>query len=100
MIRVFAFNLFILLCCIYFGFHLVWGQKGYIKYREVYSIFENKEREVAKIEAQRVVLEGKNSLFSRNALDLDALDEYARRALGIAGRGDYVIPVIGVIQKK
>ena len=100
MIRIFVFNLFILLCCVYFGFHLVWGQKGYIKYREVYSIFENKVREVSNLEAQRVVLEGKNSLFSRNALDLDALDEYARKALGIAGRVEYVIPVNGADQKK
>ena len=100
MIRVFIFNLFIFLCCIYFGFHLVWGQKGYIKYLEVHDVFENKVRDVERLEAQRVLLESKNSLFSLNALDLDALDEYARKALGIARKGEYVIPVSALEKKK
>ena len=93
MIRVFIFNLFIALCCVYFGFHLIWGQRGYIRYKESYSVFENKIAEFSSLEAQRVVLEKKNSLFESSALDLDALDEYVRRVLAIASKNDSVIPV-------
>jgi cell division protein FtsB len=100
MIRIFIFNFFIFLCCLYFGFHLIWGQKGYVKYKQVYSAFEGKIEQVSKLESRRVVLEQKNSLFGRSALDLDALDEFSKRALGIAGKGDYVVPVKNADQKK
>jgi hypothetical protein len=82
-----------MLCWLYFGFHLIWGQRGYIKYSALENVFQIKVQEFGEIRAKRVLLENKTSLLHRNSLDIDALDEYARKSLGLAKANEFVIPI-------
>jgi cell division protein FtsB len=85
-------NVFIILSSLYFGFHLIWGQKGYIKYSELKNDLQAKTNEFQELRAKRVILENRIALLNAHSLNLDTLDEYSRKILGIAGEDELVIP--------
>lgn len=49
------------------------------------------QAELAEVEAQREALEKKVRRLSSQSLDLDLLDEQARRILGVAGKDEVVV---------
>ncbi len=75
----------------YFVFCTLFGQKGYFEYRALRHQVVNKETIkqdlVNKMQAKQNMVEGMNL----NSLDLDLLDEQARKVLGYAGKNEVVV---------
>jgi cell division protein FtsB len=93
MIRAILLNILVLLASCYFSYHLILGQKGYIQYLEAASTFEEKARILQEIEAKRAIIEHRVGLFQPSSLDLDAVDEFARKNLGTANSGEFIVPI-------
>jgi cell division protein FtsB len=83
-----------LLCVLalfYLGFHTISGERGLL------ALFEEKQKHtqltqrLETVQQQREMLEKKTSLLSDASLDLDMLDEQARRMLGMVGKNEVVI---------
>ena len=76
---------------LYFGFFIIFGDKGLIKLANLSKQIQNKEvakQEIfAKMQAKKNMVDGMNL----NSLDLDLLDEQARKVLGYAGKNEVVI---------
>ena len=94
MIRSIVLNILLILACAYFGFHLIWGQKGYINYLELRQNFQIKAEEFEKTQAQKVILQDATTALYKNSIDLDVLDEYIRKNLALAKRQEFVIPQV------
>lgn len=75
----------------YFTFFTFFGDKGLIEYFALKKQIENKEitkEELAtKMQAKKNMVDGMNS----EALDVDLLDEQARKVLGYAGKNEVII---------
>lgn len=84
------FLLFALL--IYFIFHAIAGNRGVIAYLRLYDSIEKLEDEVKTLKAERIELEHKVNLL-KSSIDLDMLDEQARRVLGVAKDDEKVFVV-------
>ncbi len=76
---------------LYFTFFTIFSEKGLIQLFVLKQHIENKEfikQELsAKMQAKKNMVDGMNS----EALDLDLLDEQARKVLGYAGKNEVVI---------
>lgn len=74
----------------YLGFHAISGERG------VAALFREKrelaalQAELASVRAKREALEVKVARLNSESLDLDLLDEQARRVLGMAGKDEVV----------
>ncbi len=81
----------IFLAILYFIFFTIFGQKGLIKYfnfKEEIASRENVKQELLnKMEAKKNMVQGMNS----ETIDIDLLDEQARKVLGYAGKNEVVI---------
>jgi cell division protein FtsB len=75
----------------YFGFFIFFGEKGLLRLFALKQQIENKEavkQEIfAKMQAKKNMVGGMNL----ESLDLDLLDEQARKVLGYAGKNEVVI---------
>lgn len=74
----------------YFAFVAVQGENGLLKLFQVQDQRTFLEQELAALRAERASAENRTKRLSDQYLDLDLLDEQARRVLGMA-RGDEVI---------
>jgi cell division protein FtsB len=76
---------------LYFTFFTFFGGKGLVKYFALKKQIENKEITKedlsAKMQAKKNMVDGMNL----DALDIDLLDEQARKVLGYAGKNEVVI---------
>ncbi len=76
---------------LYFGFFIIFGDKGLIQLFVLKKQIDNKEstkQEVsAKMHAKKNMVDG----MKPESLDLDLLDEQARKTLGYAGKNEVVI---------
>ena len=83
--------LLLVLIMFYLGFHAVSGERG------VFALFKETRRldalqsELTEVKRKHEALEHKVRLLSDNSLDLDMLDEQARRVMGVAGKDEVVI---------
>jgi len=75
----------------YFGYHIVEGDRGLKAYARLSTEILRAETVIAEISAERRAVEKRVSLLRNDGLDLDILDEQARRALGSIGPEDVVI---------
>jgi cell division protein FtsB len=75
----------------YFGFFIIFGDKGLVQFFVLRAQIQNKEatkQEIfAKMQAKKNMIDGMNT----NSLDLDLLDEQARKVLGYSGKNEVVI---------
>ena len=75
----------------YFIFCTVFGPKGLVEYFNLRKQIANKENTKqdlsTKMEAKKNLVDGMNL----NSLDIDLLDEQARRVLGYSGKNEVVI---------
>jgi cell division protein FtsB len=80
-----------LMVILYFIFCTVFGQKGLIEYvslkNKVAGKEEVKKELLSEVQVKKNMVDGMNS----NSLDVDLLDEQARRVLGYAGKNEVVI---------
>ncbi len=74
----------------YFAFAAVQGEFGLFRRVEVQAQERDLSQELAKLETQLAIMENKTRRMSDHYLDLDLLDEQARKVLGLA-RGDEIV---------
>lgn len=80
----------LIFCMFYIGFHAVSGERG------VFALFKESRRleelqvRLAEVTAEHDALAHKVRLLSDSSLDLDMLDEQARRVLGRANGNEVV----------
>jgi cell division protein FtsB len=76
---------------LYFVFCTIFGQKGLVEY---FSLkFKISEREIVKKEllSKMRVKQNKVDSMNLNSLDIDLLDEQARKVLGYSGKNEVVV---------
>lgn len=74
----------------YLCFHAVSGERGVVAMFKETRRLELIRAELEKTVAEREALDARVRALSSNSLDLDLLDEQARRILGLAGRNEVV----------
>ena len=83
-------SLFLAFVFFYFAFHLVTGERGLLAYVQLKGELSEKTRKAAAVHEAKVDLAGKVSGLRTSSLNLDLLEEVARRDLGYS-RKDEVI---------
>jgi cell division protein FtsB len=85
----------VLLLCggltLYFGYHTIKGRHGLETRTRLIERSNALEREIKSLETVRARLERELALLDEPNVDLDYVEELARRHLGFAGRGDRVL---------
>ena len=74
----------------YFAFAAIQGNYGTFRQIQVEAQALKLERELAALRSEREVLQNRTRRLSKEYLDLDLLDEQARKVLGLA-RADEII---------
>ena len=75
----------------YLGYHTLGGSLGVLKWADYSDRSETLYAEIIRLKTKREALELRASQLRANNLDLDRLDEEARRALNVSGANDIVI---------
>lgn len=83
--------LFCVLILFYLAFHTVSGERGIFALLRESRKLDALKTEVQETKAKREVLEKKVQKLSNNSLDLDLLDEQARKVLGTTGKNEVVL---------
>ena len=82
--------MFLVLAMFYLGFNAVSGERGLFAWFKETRNLEKLQTELSDVKAKHDALEHKVHLLSDNSLDLDLLDEQARRVIGMAGKDEIV----------
>ena len=75
----------------YFGYHLLQGERGYIRLQELQTAVTDAQSTHDEIRARRNVIEHRVTLLRPETLDRDMLEERARSVLGYVHPDDVVI---------
>lgn len=75
----------------YFGYHAVKGDRGLYAYARLTAEIQQNQFELAAATAERQRLDRRALLLKPTGLDLDMLEEQARRQLGLAHPDDVII---------
>jgi cell division protein FtsB len=81
-------------CCgafIYFSFYVIFGDKGILKYYELRKNLHEKDIVKNSLESKMQYRQNLVNGMNLKSLDLDLLDEQARKNLGYAGKNEVVI---------
>lgn len=74
--------------CFYFSYHLLQGERSYMRYMVLQkSITDLKQEEIA-LKANRIALETRVSMLRSGSIDKDLLEERARIVLGYRNTGE------------
>jgi cell division protein FtsB len=84
-------NSVILLLIVYFCYHSFSGQRGFIAFLRLNKDIKEKVIELSSLEKERQSIENKVKLLYPNTLDIDMLDEIARREMGLIAKEEKVI---------
>lgn len=76
----------------YFAYHTIQGDRGLLSYLRLKQEVKKAEASLAEVRAQREELENRVHRLQPGSLDLDMLEEQARRVLNFAHPDDIVIP--------
>ncbi len=74
----------------YFTYAAIQGDYGLFRLIQVEAQEQKLQRELAALQAERSVIQNRTRRLSAEYLDLDLLDEQARKVLGMA-RGDEIV---------
>lgn len=77
----------------YFAYHALNGERGLYAYFKQSRNLEISQSELARLTSERVELEQRVQSLNSGSLDLDLLDEEARRILGNANKNEVVVLV-------
>jgi cell division protein FtsB len=80
-----------LMLIVYFGYHLVTGQRGLIAWQDVSQRLDASQDRLSALQEQQQNLEKRAKLLRGDNLDLDMAEEQARRTLGYTEPGEKVI---------
>lgn len=86
-----AFSIFVIAAIGYFTYAAIQGDYGTFRRIQVEAQAVTLERELADLKAQHAALENRTRRLSSDFLDLDLLDEQARKVLGMARADEIVI---------
>ena len=75
----------------YLGFHTLGGSLGVLKLADYSDRSEDLNADISRFKVKRETMELRASLLRASNLDLDRLDEEARRTLNVSGANDIVI---------
>ena len=84
------FSVFVMMMVFYFSYAAVQGDYGILAMIRIEAQEQVLERELAGLRAERAIMENRTRRLSAEYLDLDLLDEQARKVLGLA-RGDEIV---------
>jgi cell division protein FtsB len=84
-------NLIMLILIIYFCYHSLSGQRGFLAYLKLNKDIKHSSYELNQLQIERAEIENKVRLLYPNTLDMDILDEIARREMGLVGKEEKVI---------
>lgn len=84
-------SLLLVFIVFYLCFHAVSGERGVYAWFKVSRELEVVKAELVDARTEREILEAKVKLLSSGAVDLDMLDEQARKILGFADPNEMVI---------
>ncbi len=85
-----GFSAFVIAMVCYFTYAAIQGNFGMFRQMQVEAQEELLLRELSELQAERAIISNKTRRLSVDYLDLDLLDEQARKVLGLA-RGDEII---------
>ncbi|SLN54547.1 FtsB family cell division protein [Oceanibacterium hippocampi] len=83
--------MFCLLAVVYFGYHIIEGDRGLFAYLRLKHEIDTASHTLAVVTAEREKLERRVALLHPDGLDIDLLDERARATLGLSHPDDAVI---------
>lgn len=86
-----VFSIFVIGAISYFTYAAIQGDFGTFRRIQVEAQAMQLEAELATLRAERAVLENRTRRLSTEFLDLDLLDEQARKVLGLARADEVVI---------
>ncbi|MEM7613574.1 MAG: septum formation initiator family protein [Pseudomonadota bacterium] len=86
-----VFSIFVIGAISYFTYAAIQGDYGTFRGIQVKAQAYQLERELAELQAERAVLENRTKRLSTDYLDLDMLDEQARKVLGLARADELII---------
>ena len=75
----------------YFCYHALSGERGLIALIHLSAEKERQENELDLVRAERLRIEHKVTLMRPDSLDIDLIDEQARKSLGYASKDETVI---------
>lgn len=87
------FNIIFLLLALYFIFHSIYGDRGLISYLRLNKKLSQANLELNDLQAKRARLEHKAALLRSDSLDLDILEEQAKKILGLASSKERIFKV-------
>jgi cell division protein FtsB len=76
---------------LYFGYHLVQGDRGLFAWWRINDRLEHAEAKLGKLHLERETLHRRVSLLRRAHIDEDMLDEQVRKMLNLARPNEVVI---------
>lgn len=80
-----------LLLMIYFGYHIVQGERGLFSWMRLRQKVTESEHHLAQIQAEKETLERRVHLLRPDSVDQDMLEERARKILNWGHPGEVVI---------
>lgn len=86
-----ARSLFLVFILFYLSFHAISGERGFYAWFKESKRLEQLKAELADITAKREAYEHRIKLLSSQSIDLDMLDEQARKVLGYTRPDEIVI---------
>jgi cell division protein FtsB len=86
-------TLFVVGLVCYFAYHAINGERGILAFFKLNHQLDASENHLEQLRLERLNLEHTVSLLRPNSLDLDLLDEQARKILGYAG-GDEKVYIV------
>lgn len=88
-----VFIIVLLLVTMYFTYHAISGERGYLAYIKLNQKLTTVESQLTVTQSEKLYLEHRVQHLRPESLDLDLLDEQARRVLGYASPDEYVMSV-------
>jgi cell division protein FtsB len=85
-----------LLLMIYFGYHIVQGERGLFSWMRLRQKITESQEHLSKIQSEKETLERRVSLLRPDSLDPDMLEERARKILNWGHPGEVIIYDDGV----
>lgn len=73
---------------LYFSYHLVQGERSYMRYISLTQSVQTLEHDTAQLQDQRKELESKVSMMRPGSINRDLLEERARVVLGFRREGE------------
>lgn len=86
-----SLSVIFLLLLSYILFHAFYGQRGIVSYFKLTNELELKLAELERLQSKHLQLEHQVKLLRSESLDLDMLDEVARKTLGLAKPTELII---------